>query len=326
MDKIMTRRIIGVLVVFALVIILLPLMFNTNVQQSPLQTSEIKEPPFPDQQNTNNAQEAVVNNTMAQNTAQPQTPEQPATSAVTTQANASTTTQQPTAQPTTNAQVAQNSAAPQEAQKTVNAIKNAIATKAELASAVPSSDDLKVDVDPVLPQEETKVANNTQEQQPAGVKPIVTASQKLQNKSTHAQAAKQQTIAKNKPAANKLVAAPGENVAESDTKNTTHLIESKINNDQNQLSANPLDLSKMKKSAWVVQMGSFRDKTNAMRLTNSLRAKGYKAFTVETKSNGQTRVYVGPELKRGNAKTLATKINGDVNLQGIIVPYQPLAL
>ncbi len=86
------------------------------------------------------------------------------------------------------------------------------------------------------------------------------------------------------------------------------------------------DLAMLKKIAWVVQMGSFRDKNNAKRLTDSLRAKGYKAFTYETKSNGQTRVYVGPEGQQASASTLASKIEQEINMRGIVVSYKPLEL
>jgi DedD protein len=81
-----------------------------------------------------------------------------------------------------------------------------------------------------------------------------------------------------------------------------------------------------KQTAWVVQMGSFKNKTNAERLTNTLRAKGYKAFTFETKSNGQTRVYVGPQFKQVAAATTATKIESDLNMHGIVVSFKPLEL
>jgi DedD protein len=86
------------------------------------------------------------------------------------------------------------------------------------------------------------------------------------------------------------------------------------------------NLGNLKKSAWVVQMGSFRNKGNALRLTNALRAKGYKAFTFETKSNGQTRVYVGPEFKQASASILVNRIKNEINLHGVIVAYNPLEL
>jgi cell division septation protein DedD len=51
MDKKMTRRIIGVLVMIALVIIVLPLIINGRPAQTALQTADVKAPPFPEPQN-----------------------------------------------------------------------------------------------------------------------------------------------------------------------------------------------------------------------------------------------------------------------------------
>jgi cell division septation protein DedD len=87
-----------------------------------------------------------------------------------------------------------------------------------------------------------------------------------------------------------------------------------------------VNVEQLKKSAWVVQIGSFKSKINAENLTNALRAKGFKAFTYATKSNGQTRVYIGPEFKQGSALALASKVQSAVNIHGIVVPYKPLEL
>jgi DedD protein len=88
------------------------------------------------------------------------------------------------------------------------------------------------------------------------------------------------------------------------------------------------DLAKLAQAAWVVQMGSFRDKNNAHRLTDRLRAAGYKAFTreVAAKHGNQTRVYVGPEFKQIAAAKLSLEIEHDLNMHGIVVTYNPMAL
>ena len=80
----------------------------------------------------------------------------------------------------------------------------------------------------------------------------------------------------------------------------------------------------LKKTAWAVQMGSFKDKNNARRLTNRLRASGYQAFT--RVKNNSTRVYIGPEFKEASAVQLSNKVAEEVRLRGIIVNYQPLIL
>ena len=80
----------------------------------------------------------------------------------------------------------------------------------------------------------------------------------------------------------------------------------------------------LKKTAWAVQMGSFKDKNNAHRLANRLRAAGYQAFT--RAKNNSTRVYIGPEFKEASAVRLSNKVAEEVRLQGMIVNYQPLTL
>lgn len=89
----------------------------------------------------------------------------------------------------------------------------------------------------------------------------------------------------------------------------------------------PLDsdgLFKLKNAVWVIQLGSFKNKTNALRLVNQLRASGYPAFIQEVASN--TRVYVGPETKQVAARSLATRLEADMKLRGIVVSYKPLSL
>lgn len=82
------------------------------------------------------------------------------------------------------------------------------------------------------------------------------------------------------------------------------------------------------KRAWVVQMGSFKEKSNARRLADKLRSAGFKAFmhSVKSKKGEQTRVYIGPETKLVEASSLSKKIEHQLNLKGIIVSYKPLEL
>lgn len=89
--------------------------------------------------------------------------------------------------------------------------------------------------------------------------------------------------------------------------------------------ANATDLTKLKKSAWVVQMGSFRDKANARHLADKLRSAGYKAFMHEAKS-GATRVFIGPEFKQTSAMKLSSDVERDTKMRGIVVIYKPLAI
>ncbi|MDR3478687.1 MAG: SPOR domain-containing protein [Gammaproteobacteria bacterium] len=276
MEKTMTRRIIGVLVVFALVIIMLPLLFNTNVAQSPLQTSEIKAPPFPDQQNANMNSAAV-------------------------------------------ALAAKSSIPPS---KTGEMIKKAM-TSADVAANKPAPvvTPLKVNLQPAMQEAAAAIAAKMNEKNNA--KPVIAVASVAKTPKKFVSAPN----AMESDAHASLVPAPGTDVLViGQGGEVTQLTEANMRDDLNQLDATKADLTKLKKTAWVIQLGSFKDKHNAERLTNSLRAKGYKAFTFETKSNGQTRVYVGPEAKQVAASTLASKIEQDTNMRGIVLTFKPIEL
>lgn len=78
-------------------------------------------------------------------------------------------------------------------------------------------------------------------------------------------------------------------------------------------------------SGWVVQLGSFKKKENALRLVNQLRAEGYHAF-FNSNHDTLTRVFIGPEFKKSDASLLADQVNKKIHLQGIIVNYKSLTL
>jgi DedD protein len=89
------------------------------------------------------------------------------------------------------------------------------------------------------------------------------------------------------------------------------------------------ELAKLTSPAWVVQMGNFKDKSNARRLADKLRNAGYKAFTKEIKSakgNVSTRVYIGPEFKQTVALQLSNKVEQEMKIHGIVVSIKPLAI
>jgi DedD protein len=70
---------------------------------------------------------------------------------------------------------------------------------------------------------------------------------------------------------------------------------------------------------FAVQLGSFSKADNAEGLRDTLRAKGYTAFT---KSAGAvTRVYVGPQPSRAEAEKALARLLADTKLKGIVVEY-----
>lgn len=83
-------------------------------------------------------------------------------------------------------------------------------------------------------------------------------------------------------------------------------------------------LFKLKNRVWVIQIGSFKNKTNALRLVNTLRASGYRAFIQQYAAN--TRVFVGPETKQNSARDLAGQIENEMHLKGVVISYKPLTL
>jgi len=93
----------------------------------------------------------------------------------------------------------------------------------------------------------------------------------------------------------------------------------------------PLDsngLIQLKKSAWVIQLGSFKQKSNALKLVNRLRAKGYRAFiqNVNLASGENTRVFVGPEHQQASARIVAAELANEMKLNGIVLSYKPFTL
>lgn len=92
--------------------------------------------------------------------------------------------------------------------------------------------------------------------------------------------------------------------------------------------AHPAPQAKLANAGWVIQMGSFKSKTNAQQLTDKLRAAGFKAFTSDVKSTHgtRTRVFVGPEFKRSLAAQLSNKVHQQLNMQGYVTQYNPLDL
>jgi DedD protein len=388
MEKKATRRIIGVLVVVALVIILLPL-FNGSESQSNLQTAEVKAPPFPDPQNENAAAASV---TVAQNN---ESPIRSWFSKVTQSRSATENTQQGLPAETIADKTVvteQSTIQPKIAEDNTNAEANAgtITPPKQDTLVANSENDNEEDVEQGgLENVRVQDSNNTAQTETSQAPPIDTTSSATNTiapgpqittpqmtKPTQPQAPTTDTVTPPSvtapPTAQQSVTTPAMTAPATqsnatgitktlppavtipaekttDTKPapaaviakpvTTTAVLSKA--DPVKKPAAPLkklasntatttptqsEIELLKKSAWVVQLGSFKSKLNAERLTNALRAKGYKAFTFETKRNGQTRVYIGPEFKQSSATTIASRVQSDMKMHGIVLTYKPLEL
>ena len=75
--------------------------------------------------------------------------------------------------------------------------------------------------------------------------------------------------------------------------------------------------------AWVVQLGSFSNRENALALRDKLRKQGYSAYieSAYSKKNTVTRVIVGPERDREQANKTLTQLNKDTGLRGIVIQF-----
>jgi cell division septation protein DedD len=397
MDKKITRRIIGVLMMIALVIIVLPLIISGRATTT-LQTTEVKAPPFPEPQNETDpipasmiVKSSPLKNTVAKDTS--------VRSAVTAKINPAATPVIAIAKRTpvvslatppaktapavllTNLIAKSNLGLPPS--QTGNMIKRAmsqekapaivaVTTTTLVPHIVTATPEAPKPVDTTEPAVVATLSANAADtiktsEQAFPATPVITTALEAKDEIEKAQRIATDDTATKKPARNiatetvlvvdrqggidevldgslqskvsastmTIKSKPAAAVVATTSKTTPkpHLKQvavAKTKKPQipaaipaNNMSEN---LSNLKKTAWVVQMGSFKSKDNAVHLTNRLRAKGYKAFTYETKSNGQTRVYVGPEFKQATATILVYRIQKEIDMQGVIVSYNPLAL
>lgn len=78
-----------------------------------------------------------------------------------------------------------------------------------------------------------------------------------------------------------------------------------------------------KARAWVVQVGSFNNRGNALSLQKKLRKQQYPAFVefVKKGEGGVYRVRVGPEVSRDKAEGLATTIQKKTGIKGVVMSH-----
>jgi len=79
------------------------------------------------------------------------------------------------------------------------------------------------------------------------------------------------------------------------------------------------------KEAWVIQLGSFRHKSNVAELMSKLKRNGYTAFTkpIKTKQGTLTKVFVGPELIKVSLMKKIAALKKLTNVQGKIARFSP---
>ena len=75
---------------------------------------------------------------------------------------------------------------------------------------------------------------------------------------------------------------------------------------------------------WSLQLGSFRNEENALKLRESLRDDLYRAYItrIDTDAGASWRVLVGPMLQREKLERIATDIEASYQLKGRVVRYR----
>jgi DedD protein len=324
MERQTKHRILGILVVIGLVIILLPLFQGGKEVSS--ETALVKAPPFPDQSvqvtSTGSGQQSLSQ--------QPVAVQQAATS---TQDDTSINQQPDDVISVSHPSVVNNQTPAVTANENKSVQSAAISTPnpdTTAVSSVPAQDSNNSASVPVAQNQSSTV--QTANAITAAPAPSVSDGQ-VSKTSAETAIAKPETV---KSSNYRII----EGVkAASLIKGTRHVAKRNHNNKIQAKSAvitasaapSPVDedgLLKLKSAAWVIQIGSFKNKANALRVVNQLRANGYKAFIqqISTALGDHTRVFVGPENKRTSARALADKLQNEMHIQGIVISYKPLTL
>jgi len=296
MDKKTKHRILGVLVIVGLVVIMLPFFQGGNELST--ETTLVKAPPFPDQ-----SMQVIASDPLQSEQAEPVEPVTepepvPAAQKVPAPKPAEiTVNQQPDDTISNQHPVVKNMPAPEANSKAAPQAKTADNENDD--SGTQLNDDV-IQVDIPANKLKTSTSAVTSESRPQLA---------LKRKPTKAEASLQKV---------KIIP---HSIAH------THNIEV-LSASSAEHTMNDNGLLALKNAVWVIQLGSFKNKANALRLVNRLRSSGYPAFIqkISTTFGESTRVFVGPEYKKDSAHALAMKLDNDLHLHGIVISYKPLTL
>ncbi len=78
-------------------------------------------------------------------------------------------------------------------------------------------------------------------------------------------------------------------------------------------------------SAWVIQLGSFKHKSNVAELVSKLKSNGYTVFTkpIKTTQGTLTKVFIGPELIKSSLSKKLVPLKKLTNVQGKVARFYP---
>lgn len=341
MEQKKVQRIIGILVVIALVIIVMPLLFGKN--NFPVQeAANIKAPPFPDQQPVTDAQKPVVAsatdtsqepNTLQQNTVAPASSTSDATTVAATPSDKMADNAQLPEPPVLSTQIEKASTENQSIEKQSVEVAPEIVKKVNADSVTPATTTAATD-SPSIPDNKPAPAVGSIIYEPASVSTAPTpAAPDVNQKPVEPATVKKtpssiiitDTLIKTSDDSVETTPKPDYQVIKNIVKvknKQTKSITTPHTNVHAKAKIHPLN--KENSSAWVVQMGNFAVKKNAIHFANVLQAAGYKAFTKEVKTksgNVYTRVYIGPEFKQASATQVSKEVNTKLSFQGFVIPY-----
>jgi len=79
------------------------------------------------------------------------------------------------------------------------------------------------------------------------------------------------------------------------------------------------------KEAWVIHLGSFKNKSNVDELVEKLKRNGYTVFTkpIQTKKGTLTKVIIGPELIKSSLTKKLPALKKLTNVQGKVARFYP---
>lgn len=309
MEKKTKYRILGILLVVGLIIVLLPLFFGEKSTETP-DVAVIKTPPFPEQNvQMNNSAEAA-------NDVEP---------IDLTKDESDRAISDPITQPSVGDNGVENGN--QSTELPTNVVENKESGVDKQNTDSTTSDTQKtlsnnnVNSTPNAPNGDS---SNKTDIDNTAASSLITKSEQLKTNddSTALPRRSEQSVSnqKDNQAANRARKPGPEQILSANKHIAQKILKSPLNKN---------GLIDLKKPAWVIQIGSFKNKTNAIHLVNRLRAKGYPAFIqhVNNAAFGETiRVYVGPADKQKEASQLLSQMEKDVHVAGIIISYKPLAL
>ncbi|MBU2872299.1 SPOR domain-containing protein [Colwellia sp. E2M01] len=101
----------------------------------------------------------------------------------------------------------------------------------------------------------------------------------------------------------------------SDTRNTTTVVKKETK---------PLPEKAVASEAWVIHLGSFKNKDNVAQLLKKLKAQGYIAFTkpIQTKKGTLTKVIIGPELIKSAMTKKLPALRKLTGIQGKVATFE----